>query len=185
MKSRYTIKINTNDILRKHGLQSLLSEQLEVVEQKPFDAMVIDIDESHLLQDNWSIDATNILALVTTPKQARYAFSNGATGILSKSGNPNRIPSAIEAIEKGMTVIEAEFIDALLTGNTIENEIPISNREQEVLALLSTGLGNKEIAARLYISIHTVKFHVNALMKKLGTQNRTETAVMASRMGLL
>ena len=66
-----------------------------------------------------------------------------------------------------------------------ELDISISAREKEVLALLCDGLGNKEIASRLYISVHTVKFHIQALMKKLGTQNRTQTAVAASRMRLI
>lgn len=190
MKSSYTIKINTNDIFRKNGLLSLLSEDLDIVEQEPFDAMVVDIDESQLLQPSWFMDSVNILALVSNSKQAKHAFSNGASGILSKEGNPNRILSALQAIENGMTVIETKFIDLLLSDNLLSDNPPeikhlISEREKEVLALLSTGLGNKQIAERLYISVHTVKFHLNALMRKLGTQNRTETAVMATRMGLI
>jgi DNA-binding NarL/FixJ family response regulator len=54
-----------------------------------------------------------------------------------------------------------------------------------VLQFLAEGLPNKAIARRLDISEHTVKFHVNAIMGKLGAQSRTEAAVRAARMGLI
>ena len=185
MKSRYTITIETRDLLRKLGLTSFLSTEMDVVEQQPFDAMVVDIDESHLLSIDWSRIPGNILALVSNEKQARLAFDHGAVGILSKEGSPDRIPSALRAIEDGLMVIEQEFMDSLAQESAHKLDVSISTREKEVLALLCDGLGNKEIASRLYISIHTVKFHIQTLMKKLGTQNRTQTAVIASRMGLI
>ena len=61
----------------------------------------------------------------------------------------------------------------------------LTPRETEVLQLLADGLTNKAIAQRLGISDHTVKFHVNAVLGKLGAQSRTEAVVRASRLGLL
>ena len=61
----------------------------------------------------------------------------------------------------------------------------LTPREQEVLQLLAQGLSNKLIAARLGISDHTVKFHVNAILGKLGAQSRTEAIAQAARMGLV
>jgi DNA-binding NarL/FixJ family response regulator len=55
----------------------------------------------------------------------------------------------------------------------------------EVLQLLAEGLPNKTIAYRLGISEHTVKFHVNAILGKLGAQSRTEAVVRATRLGLI
>ena len=184
MKSRYTITIDSRDLLRKLGLTSFLSEDMDIVEQQPFDAMVVDIEESHLSLSDWTPDSDTVLALVSDARQAKFAFEHGASGILSKEGNPNRIPSALRAIEEGLLVIEQEFV-ASLSSDAHAFDISISAREKEVLALLCDGLGNKEIASRLYISVHTVKFHIQALMKKLGTQNRTQTAVAASRMRLI
>ena len=184
MKSRYTITIDSRDLLRKLGLTSFLSEDMDIVEQQPFDAMVVDIEESHLSLSDWTPASNTVLALVSDARQAKFAFEHGASGILSKEGNPNRIPSALRAIEEGLLVIEQEFM-ASLSSDAHALDISISAREKEVLALLCDGLGNKEIASRLYISVHTVKFHIQALMKKLGTQNRTQTAVAASRMRLI
>jgi two-component system nitrate/nitrite response regulator NarL len=61
----------------------------------------------------------------------------------------------------------------------------LTAREREVLALLAEGLGNKAIAARLDISEHTAKFHVNAILSKLGAGSRAEAIVLAARRGLI
>jgi len=61
----------------------------------------------------------------------------------------------------------------------------LTPRELEVLQHLAEGLTNKAIAQRLAVSEHTIKFHVNALMSKLGAQSRTEAVVLATRQGLI
>ena len=58
-------------------------------------------------------------------------------------------------------------------------------RELEVLELLASGLSNKEIADRLGVSFHTVKFHVNAILGKLGASSRAEVVALAAKAGLL
>jgi two-component system nitrate/nitrite response regulator NarL len=62
---------------------------------------------------------------------------------------------------------------------------PLTPRELEVLRLVAEGLPNKTIAARLDISEHTVKFHVNTILGKLGVASRTEAVVRATRLGLI
>ena len=69
-----------------------------------------------------------------------------------------------------------------------EEELPgeqMTRRERDVLALLGDGLGNRAIAERLGISDHTVKFHVAAVLAKLGAESRTEAIVQAARLGLV
>jgi DNA-binding NarL/FixJ family response regulator len=62
---------------------------------------------------------------------------------------------------------------------------PLTSREREVLQLLARGLGNKEIAAGLKISEHTVKFHVASILGKLGASTRTEAVTVGLRRGLV
>ena len=62
---------------------------------------------------------------------------------------------------------------------------PLTEREVEVLELVAAGLGNKEVASRLEISEHTVKFHMASLMGKLGAGSRTEAVTLAIRQGLI
>ena len=61
----------------------------------------------------------------------------------------------------------------------------LTPRESEVLQLLAQGMPNKQIALELAISEHTVKYHVNAILGKLGAQSRTEAVVRATRAGLI
>ena len=61
----------------------------------------------------------------------------------------------------------------------------LTKREHEVLKLLAEGLSNRSIAVQLEISEHTVKYHVNSILRKLGAQSRTEAVVRATRSGLI
>jgi DNA-binding CsgD family transcriptional regulator len=73
-------------------------------------------------------------------------------------------------------------------GASVEaDELPValSPREREVLALLSEGASNKEIARALAVSIHTAKFHVASLTEKLGARSRVEAIAIAIRAGLV
>jgi LuxR family maltose regulon positive regulatory protein len=62
---------------------------------------------------------------------------------------------------------------------------PLSSRELEVLALVAEGLTNREIAARLYLSLHTVKAHARTINAKLGANSRTQAVARGRAMGLL
>ena len=61
----------------------------------------------------------------------------------------------------------------------------LTARESEVLRLVSMGLGNKEIAARLAISEHTAKFHISSILGKLHAASRTEAVSLGIRKGLI
>ena len=62
---------------------------------------------------------------------------------------------------------------------------PLSEREIEVLQLISEGLTNQEIAGKLHISLHTVKGHARNIYGKLGVKNRTQAIAQAREMGLV
>ena len=63
--------------------------------------------------------------------------------------------------------------------------VQLTGREQEVLAHVAGGATNREIAAELHLSPHTVKEHTSALYRKLGVRNRAEAVQRAQRLGLL
>jgi DNA-binding NarL/FixJ family response regulator len=62
---------------------------------------------------------------------------------------------------------------------------PLSDREREVLEAVASGATNREIAARLFLSPHTVKEHTSSLYRKLGARNRAEAVQKAQRIGLI
>ena len=108
-----------------------------------------------------------------SPQAARTA---GASGFVLKDWSANDITMAVRMVGKGMTVFapRADQQDA----------VALSEREREVMSLMATGATNREIAARLHLSPHTVKEHTSALYRKLGVRNRTEAVQRAERLGL-
>jgi len=140
---------------------------------------------------------TPVLALVNAAPEARQALRSGARGALSRAASADAISSAALAVATGHWVLDDAFATTLLNlGGTEEPagsalaSLPsarslLSPREQQVLSLLSEGLSNRDVAERLGISRHTAKFHVNAILDKLGATTRTEAVVLAARSGLL
>ena len=135
---------------------------------------------------------TPTLALVSAPHEARQALRFGARGALSRSTAPHAIAPAALAVAAGHWVLDESFASALLHLTEAHDSVAspafpslLSPRELQVLTLLSEGLSNRDVATRLGISRHTAKFHVNAILDKLGATTRTEAVVLAARSGLL
>jgi DNA-binding NarL/FixJ family response regulator len=105
---------------------------------------------------------------------------------LPRDAMPAELDAAVRAVAAGMIVLHPSF--AAITRDaaaSAEVDTPVTAREREVLRLLADGLTNKAIARTLGISEHTAKFHVGALIAKLGAHSRTEAVTAAARRGLL
>jgi two-component system, NarL family, nitrate/nitrite response regulator NarL len=127
-----------------------------------------------------------ILALAADESHGAEALRAGARGVLLRGAAPDALAAALVAVARGLSVLEAPLAgewlrppDAPLAAEGL------TPREREVLSLLAEGLANKAIAARLGISEHTAKFHVNAILGKLGVESRAEAIVRAARLGLV
>lgn len=127
------------------------------------------------------------VALCPGAEAAAAAQEAGARGALLRSAGAPQIEAALVAASAGLVAFERSLAPALSARAPVEGELglALTPRELEVLQLLSLGLSNKEIGARLSISEHTAKFHVNAILGKLGVQGRTEAVVRAARLGLV
>lgn len=129
-----------------------------------------------------------IVVLLAEAGGASDALAAGARGLLLQDSAPDALGAAAQAVAAGLVVVVPEALPLALPGASGEALLPpdtLTPRELQVLALMAEGLANKIIAARLGISDHTVKFHVNAVMSKLGAQSRTEAVVRATRLGLI
>lgn len=121
-----------------------------------------------------------LLVLLNDGDDAFEAIAAGARGAISRSSSPSRVHAALRAIGEGLIVIDREP-----SRDAEPLPDPLTAREQDVLELLASGLTNKEIATRLGITDHTVKFHVNAILAKLGAETRTEAVVHAAKLGIV
>ena len=129
-----------------------------------------------------------LVALVPDPTHAGTVWAAGVRGLLFRDAAPDVIVAALTAAVAHLAVLDPALAPALIvpterpTAALLETLTP---RELDVLHLLAEGLSNKDIARQLIISEHTVKFHINAILGKLGAQSRTEAVVRATRLGLV
>jgi DNA-binding NarL/FixJ family response regulator len=103
----------------------------------------------------------------------------------------DEILAAIQAAYSGLVLLDPEVAQNLTSRIPTPAAHPaaglddLTPREIEVLRMLAEGLGNREMAFRLGISDHTVKFHVSSILDKLGAATRTEAVTMGIRMGII
>jgi len=110
----------------------------------------------------------------------------GVHAVLGREADAARVAAAAQAAAQGLLVLDERLSETVLRRRTAAALVePLTPRETEVLALLGQGLSNRAIAERLAISEHTAKFHVNAILGKLGAQTRAEAVAQGVRLGLL
>ena len=138
--------------------------------------------------------APALVALVDSMRRADIlrALQSGARAVLWRESHPREITAALQAAHDGLTVFSPEILEVLLPASAEPSDPddlppgePLTAREIDVLSLLAEGAGNKEIAARLHISEHTVKFHVSSILAKLGAATRTEAVTRGYKEGLI
>jgi two-component system nitrate/nitrite response regulator NarL len=201
------ILVVADDPLARAGLATLLAEQpgIELSGQVPGesdlavalqvyqpDVVVWDLgwDPALSLERLADVaeDGPPVVALLPDELHTADAWTAGARGLLLREVSAERLFATLSAVVEGVLVLDPVLSDALRPSRDLA-PAPLAEeltpRELEVLQWLAQGLSNKAIAYQLGISEHTVKFHVNAIMGKLGAQSRTEAAVQATRLGLI
>ena len=115
----------------------------------------------------------------------------GANGYLMKDTRAGRVAEAVRSVAAGQAVFDAAIASRVVSGRsngTDANDLlpePLSERELEVLELMTRGLNNRDIGRELWISEPTVKTHVSHILRKLGKNDRTQAVVTALRMGIV
>ncbi len=127
-----------------------------------------------------------VLTMHAGDEQIFAAMEAGASAFVGKDSKASEVVSAA----KHAAVAPRTFLCAGLSGAMMRRaNTPaaprLSGREEEVLTLLSEGLGTSEIAGRLYMSDSTAKTHITHIYQKLGAANRAQALVTAMRLGLL
>jgi DNA-binding NarL/FixJ family response regulator len=162
------------------------------------DVRMPDLDGLELLRAvkaEWPDIPVVMLSTYENAPYVKRALSDGASGYLLKDATPEDLSQAINVAMSGsgnvlsprviQNLFEEEAAGANLKGQGgRRSEFSLTAREQDILALLSEGRANRDIAQALFLSEKTVKAHLAAIFRKLGVTNRTQAAMMAVKMGV-
>jgi len=195
------------DLLARVGLAALLAEQpglLVVGQLAPTDDLgkgLAVFQPDLLLWDlGWSTQVTlealsaiaedgpPVLALLDDEAAVAEVWAAGVRGILPRNAGGVVLAAALHALAQQLVVLHPALVAGAPLPSSPAGEPllePLTARELDVLHWLAQGLSNKLIARQLAISEHTVKFHLNAILGKLGAQSRTDAVVRATRAGLI
>lgn len=206
------VLVDDEDLIRS-GLKLLLSsaaditvvgeasngkEAVGVVENTQPDVVLMDIRMP--VMDG--IEATRLLArrvpiiMLTAFDTDTFivdALQAGAVGFLLKSTRPEALVASVRAAAAGQPLLSPEVLNKLLAGNNRATaQAPqratkqlalLSEREREIASLVAQGLDNQQIAQQLFISLPTVKSHMNNILKKIGGTSRVHIAIMVLEAG--
>ena len=171
---------------------NVLMLDAQVLEREGWDALA---DVHRALPDLTLI----LLGDSAQDRRAAYAFERGARGYILRDTGADEMAHALRAAHSGSLVMHpqlmTQFLETAARARVEEQNAPhqeeqalvepLSARELDVLRLMTRGLANKQIAAELFITEHTVKFHIRAILGKLGAANRTEAVTLALARGLV
>jgi len=154
-----------------------------LITQTSADLAVIDLEsrEESSTSHEWLIELVDLvptLLLMSEPDTAIFnkMMDQKIGGLLSTDASAQQLIHGIKSIASGLMILDGTLLHQLVRGSedgstSIE---ALTSRERQVFRLLSDGLGNKEIASRLNVSEHTIKFHIRSILGKLGASSRTE-----------
>jgi two-component system, NarL family, response regulator YdfI len=174
-------------------------DDLTRVEDLQPEVVLLDLDspsdESLLaaIQSGGALINSSLMILTEDPESlAVDVLGSGLRAILPRYATPEEIIAAIQAAATGLVALHPDIFDSMLSrirpGQQSELDRSgqiLTPREIEVLRMIADGLGNKEIASKLSISDHTVKFHISSIFAKLSASNRAEAVTLGIRHGLI
>lgn len=187
------VRAGLEALLERHGFDIAgsaadLGSLAEIAESVGADVVLVEVDGPLPAHDlpvgsEWSVP----LVLVTDEiADARRLLRENVRGIIPPDSSGEQIAAAVQAAALGLVVLPLEATVSLVpVGAAVATAETLTPRETEVLQMLAEGDGNKQIARRLGISDHTVKFHVASIMGKLGADTRTEAVTLGIRQGLI
>ena len=120
-------------------------------------------------------------------KLVRNAIKAGVSSYIVKNISPDELIDTVRSTFLGKIILSPEATEAIVeeVKDPYEKNFNLTTQELKVLEFLVKGCSNKEIAQKLFISNHTVKFHVASILNKLGAATRTEAAYIATQQNLV
>jgi DNA-binding NarL/FixJ family response regulator len=176
--------IETASAVTRAGFESLLegSQGIAVVDS-PGEADVILREE---LPDGPEPPGAPPIVVLTDAVLTPRALYVGVRAVLPREAGPEQIVAALHAAAAGLVAVPVESSALVMQAAAADLEVEsLTPRELETLEMMAEGLSTKQIAARLHISDHTAKFHVNSILGKLHAGTRTEAVMRGIRLGLV
>lgn len=166
------IRLHASDPIRRGGLVAMLERTGFVLSGEAPDVVLCD-------DGPWPGEAEAPVVALTDA-----AAPPDVAGVLPRTARPCQIEAALRAAAAGLLVrLPASLPAPGFRG--ADDAPPLTAREAEVLGAVGLGLSNKAIARRLGISVHTVKFHLEALFQKIGATSRAEAIVKGLKQGMI
>jgi len=188
LRSALSALLDLEDDIEVVGEAGTGAEAMRLIEDRSPDICLLDIE----MPEKTGLDVAEELqarrspcrvVILTTFSRAGYfqkAMRAGVSGFLLKDSPIEELSAALRRVQAGGRAISPE-----LSMSFWQIENPLTEREREVLKLLSQGLSVKEIAANLFLSYGTVRNYVSEMLQKLEAKNRIEAIGIAEKMGWL
>ena len=126
-----------------------------------------------------------MLTSYADPVVLSEAMNAGCSGFITKRNGASEILAAVLAVASDETPVSPDMVRSLVDRNPVGLGSDLTDREIEVLRIASQGDSNKEIAAELYLSVNTVRNHMQHVLNKLGAHSKLEATAIAARIGIL
>jgi DNA-binding NarL/FixJ family response regulator len=168
-------------------------ELLEAAAKRPPDLALVDVS----MPDMTGLEAAQkLLAIAPNCKVifvsmhssadfVREAFAAGATGYVLKRSAASELLDAMHEVLKGNAYVSRQIAHDVLSAFLLPRSTPLTDRQRQVLRLISQGRSGKEIAKRLNISVKTAQFHKTTIMEKLGIRSTAELTKYAIDHGII
>ena len=184
------ILLGLEDDIEVVGTASNGQEAFDLVREKGPDIVLMDIRMpimdgvlgTKLIKENFRDIKVVILTTFKDDEYIKEAVKNGAEGYILKNQSSDSIVEGLRAVYKGNTVFEKDVVNVITS--MFENkkkkkpeDFNLTEREVDILTLLSEGLSNKEIAEKMFLSDGTVRNYITTLLEKLQLRDRTQLAI--------
>ncbi|GHO62500.1 DNA-binding response regulator [Ktedonobacter sp. SOSP1-85] len=161
------------------------------------------IAATHALKERWPEIRVIILTTFDDRELIQTGLQAGALGYVLKDITAEQLAAAIRVVAQGQVLLHPDVAHKVLTSLSSAQSLPavtapapptfdgvcdveqLTEREREILTLLTRGASNREISETLYIASGTVKNHLSNILGKLGVRDRTQAALKARELGLL
>lgn len=213
MKTRILL-VEDQSIVRK-GLRMILETEVsfEVVgeaangreaitwlERYAMDVVVLDIrmpemngiELTGIIRKRWPHVKILILTTFNDDDYAMQTLKDGAHGFLLKTAEPAKLIAAVQSVMVGGLVLHEEVAAKMMprllhhqVEEPLKDEIPLTERELDIVRLVGEGMTNKEIADTLYLSVGTVKNYLTTILQTLELRDRTQLAIYAVKNGII